>query len=128
MRGASVVAATHSSDFLMGCIAAQQSVNIVRLGFRDGNATARALPARDLQRIARDPLLRSTRVLIALFHQSGIVCDGESDRAFYDEINERLRIEAENSDSPRIHAKDCLFLHAHSKQSVPRLLGTLRRM
>jgi hypothetical protein len=43
-------AATHSPYFLMGCVEAQQGVNIVRLGYRGGVGTARSLPAADLER------------------------------------------------------------------------------
>lgn len=131
-RGASVVAATHSPYFLMGCIEAQQGVNIVRIGYRDGVPTARALPAEELRKMMNDPLLRSTGVLSALFHPAAVVCEGGSDRAFYEEINERLRKKesdaADDAGSQLEYIDGCLFIDAHSKQSVPKLLGALRRM
>jgi hypothetical protein len=130
-RGASVIAATHSPFFLMGCVEAQQELNIVRLGWRGDVATARALPAAELRKMMNDPLLRSTGVLSALFHQSAVVCEGDSDQAFYGEINERLRRVASGvmeGKRDEAYAKDCLFVNAHGKHSVSPLLGALRRM
>lgn len=130
-RGASIIAATHSPYFLMGCVEAQRGVNIIRLGYREGVPTARALPATDLKKMMHDPLLRSTGVLSALFHESAIVCEGDSDQAFYDEINERLRRAANNegaTDRNASYARHCLFINAHGKGSVSTLLGALRQM
>lgn len=122
-RGASVFAATHSPFFLMGCIEAGHDTNVVRLGFNSGVPTARMLPADRLGEMMNDPLLRSTGVLNALFHHAAIVCEGDSDRAFYEEINERLRIAGDSG-----YARDCCFIHVYGKWNVPKLLGALRSM
>lgn len=133
-RGASVISATHSPFFLMGCIEAQQKVNIVRLGYLGGIPTARALPSEELQTMMNDPLLRSSGILNALFHRSAVVCEGDSDQSFYDEINERLRRETEKAGGNEVQtqedgfARDCLFMNAHGKHSVAPLVGALRRM
>jgi hypothetical protein len=133
-RGASIIAATHSADFLMGCVEAGHGVDIIRLGYDNQIATARTLPASDLMSMMRDPLLRSTGVLSALFHRAAVVCEGDSDGAFYSEINERLRLQAEKespdgraSTKTSSWARDVVFINAHSKQSVPRLMGALRK-
>ncbi|HYO68341.1 MAG TPA: AAA family ATPase [Archangium sp.] len=120
-RGAHILAATHSADFLRGCIQAAPDVNIVRLTYRGGVPTARLLPVEELQRMMQDPLLRSTGTLSALFHEGAVVCEGDSDRAFYQEINERLIASSEGADG-------CLFMNAHSKQAIRRVVGLLRRM
>lgn len=125
-RGACVFAATHSPDFLMGCIDAGVGVNIIRLSYRNGRATAHLLPREDLQEMMLDPLLRSTGMLGALFHQAAVVVEGDSDRAFYGEINERLRVH-EPEQHPRI-MRDCVFLNAQGKQNVSRIFGALRRL
>jgi hypothetical protein len=59
----------------MGCIQSGKRVNIVRLTWRSGVASARLLSADKLQTMMRDPLLRSTGVLGALFHEGAIVCE-----------------------------------------------------
>jgi predicted ATPase len=55
-----VFVSTHSPDFVMGCIQSGAPVNIIRLTYRGGNATARSLPSEELLLLMRNPLLRST--------------------------------------------------------------------
>lgn len=69
-----------------------------------------------------DPLLRSTNVLNALFHSGAIVCEGDSDRCFYQEINHRLL----NADSMGV--RDSIFLNAQNKQTIRRIIEPLRQM
>jgi ABC-type uncharacterized transport system YnjBCD ATPase subunit len=59
-REASLMVATHSADFLIGCIETADDASVVRLTFEGGSATARALNATDLRTLFRDPLLRSS--------------------------------------------------------------------
>ena len=121
-RNGNVVASTHDSNFLMGCVQAGKPVNVIRLTYRHGVATARLLEAERLRKMMRDPLLRSTRVMNALFHQGALVCEADPDRAFYQEINDRLL--AEN----HVAAADCIFLNAQNKQTIRRIIRPLRDM
>jgi len=121
-RQGNVLASTHSPDFLMGCIQAGAGVNIVRLTYDDGFATARLLAADSLNIIMRDPLMRSTGILAALFHKGAVVCEADSDRAFYQEINERLLHFKEDG------FKDSIFLNAQNKQTVYKIASPLRKM
>lgn len=119
---ACVVAATHDSDFLMGAIQASNGVNVVRLTYRGGVATARHLPAQTLSDLMRDPLLRSAGVIRSLFHAAVVVCEADADRAFYEEINERL-ISSGNDG-----VVDGLFMNVQNKQTVRRVVRPLREM
>jgi len=119
-RQATLIVATHSSEFLMGCLTKAQ-VSVVRLTYQDGIATARNLAGETLRELMRDPLLRSSKVLDALFRQSVVVTEADSDRAFYDEINRRL-LESSRG------MKDVLFLNAQNKQTEHRIIGPLRRI
>jgi energy-coupling factor transporter ATP-binding protein EcfA2 len=121
-RRVTLFAATHSADFLMGCLQAGSSINVVRLTYRGGNATTRLLQPETLLRFMRDPLLRSTNVLDALFHESAVVTEADTDRALYQEINERLL------SSEREGIDNCLFLNARNKQTVPQVAGPLREI
>ena len=85
-----VFVSTHSPDFVMGCIQSGVSVNIVRLTYQQKVPTARCLDNQDLLPLMRNPLLRSTNVLRGIFYEFVVVTEGDSDRAFYQEINERL--------------------------------------
>jgi len=121
-RDANVLASTHSPDFLMGCVQSGKQVNIVRLTYRQGVPSATHLPAEKLQFLMRDPLLRSTGILGALFHEGAIVCEADADRVFYQEVNERLLA------SRRGGADGCVFLNAQNKQTIRRIIRPLREM
>lgn len=126
-RGAHVFAATHSSEFLMGCTEGSSSVEIVRLTYTAGVATARHLPSDDVQGLMKEPLTRSANVMAALFHEGAIVTESDNDRAFYQEVNHRLL--AQNANAPRRDgAAAALFLNAQNKQTVHRIIEPLRRL
>jgi hypothetical protein len=118
-----VFASTHSPMFLMGCIQSGAPINIVRLTYRGGVPTARVLPSADILELMRNPLLRSTGVLNGLFFEFVVVTEADSDRAFYEEINERLlRLK------PEWGIPNCLFLNTHGKHSVHTILKPLRKL
>ncbi len=119
---ASAFIATHSSNFLMGCISGSPQVNIVRLTYKGGNATARLLTHEKLQDVIKSPLMRSTGVLSALFHEGAVVCEGDSDRALYEEVNSRIAAISQKQSA------EAIFINAHTKQSTAKIAGPLRRM
>lgn len=119
---ACVIASTHDADFVMGAVQSGVGVNVVRLTYRGGVATARHLPAGDLTALMRDPLLRSAGVIRSLFHAAVVVCEADSDRAFYEEINDRVNAAAPDGVS------DALFLNVQNKQTVRRVIRPLRAM
>lgn len=114
---------THSSDFLMGCIQSGTPINIVRLTYRNGVATARLLSSDSVLRMMRNPLLRSTGVLAGLFYEFVAVAESDADRAFYQEINERLVRFGANEGVP-----NCLFLNAQNKQTIYQIVRPLREL
>ncbi len=114
---------THSSNFVMGCIQSGAPVNIIRLTYRDGKATARILPNADILRLMRNPLLRSTGVLEGLFYEFVIVTESDADRAFYQEINDRLL-----RFMPEKGIPNCLFINAQNKQTIQTIIKPLREL
>src|SRR5207247_11230495 len=100
-----VFASTHSPAFVMGCIQSGAPINIVRLTYRSGVATARVLPSSEILELMRHPLLRSTGVLSGLFYEFVVVTESDADRAFYQEVNERLLSFKPDSGIP-----NCLFI------------------
>jgi len=118
-----VFASTHSPQFVMGCIQSGAPVNIVRLTYRGGVATARILPSDEILELMRHPLLRSTGVLSGLFYEFVVVTESDADRAFYQEINERLL-----QFKPEFGIPNCLFLNAQNKQTVHTLIRPLRKL
>ncbi|WP_340161652.1 AAA family ATPase [uncultured Hoeflea sp.] len=118
-----IFVSTHSSNFVMGCIQSGVPVNIIRLTYNNRTATARILPNDDIMKLMRDPLLRSTGVLEALFYKNVVVSEGDTDRAFYQEINERLL-----QFKPAWGISNCLFLNAQNKQTIGRIIKPLREL
>ncbi|RYF38084.1 MAG: ATP-binding protein, partial [Cytophagaceae bacterium] len=114
--------ATHSSAFLLGSVLSGASVDVVRLTYRSGNATARHLSAERLKQLMIDPLFRSAGAVSALFYESAVITEGDSDRAFYDEINNRLQ---SHGDRGLGHNT---FLNAHNKQTAVNLVVPLRQV
>jgi hypothetical protein len=115
--------ATHSASFLMGCIQSGAQMNIVRLTYDNAVATARLLSKEKLTPLMRNPLLRSAGVLNALFYSVVVVTEADADRAFYQEINERLLF----AKDPR-GIEGCLFLNAQNKQTVWDIIKPLREL
>ncbi|WP_028892732.1 ATP-dependent endonuclease [Tenacibaculum sp. 47A_GOM-205m] len=114
---------THSSNFLMGCIQSGASINIVRLTYSNDVGTARLLDKEKISTLMKDPLLRSTGVLNALFYKHVIVTEGDSDRAFYQEVNERL-LEFDSDKG----VDNCLFINAVGKDTIWKIVKPLREM
>lgn len=118
-----VFVSTHSPTFVMGCIQSGAPVNIVRLTYRGGVATSRILPSPDILELMRHPLLRSTGVLGGLFYEFVVVTESDADRAFYQEINERLL-----QFRPEWGIPNCLFINAQNKQTIQTILRPLRQL
>ena len=86
-------------------------------------ATARILPSVEILELMRHPLLRSTGLLSGLFYEFVVVTESDADRAFYQEVNERLL-----QFKPEWGIPNCLFLNAQNKQTVQTLLKPLRKL
>ncbi|WP_454713617.1 ATP-dependent nuclease [Caulobacter segnis] len=118
-RGGALLASTHSSDFLMGCVTAARSVRVVRLEYRDGKSRGKMVDPSRLEEILKRPLLRSANVVSALFHDGIVVTESDNDRVFYQEIYQRLT--AGDDSAPSI-----LFVNAQNKQTAKDIIGPLR--
>jgi predicted ATPase len=113
---------THSSHFLMGCMSVGAEVDIIRLTYKGGRATARRLASNELRKMMNDPLLRSIGVMNALFFDSAVVVEADSDRAFYEEINSRINLYSTGG------AKHSVFLNAHNKTEAAHIARVLRNV
>ena len=118
-----IFVSTHSPNFVMGCIQSGAPVNIVRLTYRGGIPTARILSNKDILRLMRNPLLRSTGVISGLFYEFVVVTESDADRAFYQEINDRLL-----RYQPELGIANCLFINAQNKQTVKTIIKPLREL
>lgn len=121
-RSGNLLVSTHSASFVMGCIQSGVDINIVRLTHRNGSSTARLLPPAEVRDMMRNPVMKSAGVLSALFHDGVVVTEDDTDRVFYQEINERL------ISSGRSNAKGSLFLNANGKSSLRKIVAPLRKL
>lgn len=118
-----VFVSTHSANYLMGSIQSGVPLNIVRLTYSNNVPTARLLESEKISKLMRHPLLHSVGTLNGLFYEYVVVTESDSDRAFYQEINERLLLFAPEKGIP-----NCLFLNAQNKQTVHEIMKPLREM
>jgi len=118
-----VFVSTHSSNFLMGVVQSGARVNIVRLTYDGKVATARTLSADNLNEMMNDPFLRSANVMSGVFYNHVVVTEADADRAFYQEINDRLKEEDVDKGCP-----NTLFLNANGKDTIHRIVAPLRRL
>lgn len=123
-RSGNLFVATHSPFFIMGCLQAGKKINIVRLTYDEATSpTARLLSPEKIIDLFKNPLLRSTGVIQALFYSAVVVGESDADRAFYNEINERLLAQPSVEELP-----SALFLNAQNKQTVWDVMRPLREM
>src|SRR5688572_23222321 len=57
----------------------------------------------------------------ALFHAGAVVCEADSERCFYQEINNRLSADGRG-------IRDSVFLNVQNKQTIKRVVEPLRKM
>jgi predicted ATPase len=119
-RGGALFAATHSPDFLMGCVQASKNIRIVRLEHSDGKSRGRMVDPTELEALFKNPLMRSANAISGLFYDGVVVTESDNDRAFYGEIYHRLSAHADNLPS-------VLFVNAQNKQTIKDIIGPLRR-
>lgn len=115
--------ATHSPQFIKGCLSSHPESNtIIRLDYLNKVSTSHALTSKDTLSMIQNPLLSSLGVAEALFHSRVVIVEGDSDRAFYSEINNRLLREDKGG------IPNCLFINAQNKQTIANIVSLLRSM
>jgi AAA domain, putative AbiEii toxin, Type IV TA system len=119
-RGGSLIASTHSPDFLMGCVQATKDVRVVRLEFTEGKSRGRMVDPAQLETMFKSPLMRSANAIGGLFYDGVVVTESDNDRAFYAEIYHRLS--TVSGDLPSIQ-----FINAQNKQTIKDIIGPLRK-
>lgn len=119
-EGLTMFAATHSADFLMGCMQATKDVRVVRLDYRRGQSSGVLVDPSEMNMRFRRPLLRSSNLISGLFHDGIVVTESDNDRVFYAEVYHRIVEESENM--PAV-----LFVNAQNKQTMKTLVEPMRK-
>jgi ABC-type cobalamin/Fe3+-siderophores transport system ATPase subunit len=118
-EGGTLMASTHSPDFLIGCLQASPNVRVVRLEYSNEKSKGRIVDSAILTTLFKTPLMRSANVISALFHDGVVVTESDNDRAFYSEIYYRLAEQEKGYPS-------LLFVNAQNKQTIRDIIGPLR--
>lgn len=119
-NGGQLIAATHSPDFLLGCVESGWPVTVMRMSYADRPAQPRLVDSQQLLRFLNHPLFRSANVVSGLFHDGVVVTESDNDRAFYSKVYSRVR--QREPGLPNI-----LFLNAQNQQTAREIFGPLRR-
>lgn len=120
-RNATMLVSTHSSAFLLGAMDSRADVTLIRLTYDGKAATTRILESDQVSHLAKSPMLKAAKVLDALFSRAAVVVEGDTDRVFYEAVNERMNDDGRGVDQ-------CLFINAQNKQTLYKIVGPLRKM
>ena len=114
--------ATHSIDILDGLIeGGADKVRIVRIR-RDGNINhVKELSKKQTRAVARDTLIRFSRVFDGIFFEHVIVCESDADCMFYQSMLSLPSISGERR-------PDVLFVHSSGKHRMAKLADTLKAL
>jgi hypothetical protein len=131
---AQLIIATHSEELVKALLdVAQSRIRVLRLR-RQGtiDATGKTvetnrvaqLDSQQLSELWKDPLLRTSDVISALFHDVAIIVEGEVDARFYRALLDAM-IASEGTAS-QWRVPDVRFYYGAGKGSIPKLVRQLR--
>jgi hypothetical protein len=108
-----IIVATHSANFLAGILTSTAPVDIFRLN-RTNDTTAFAhISTETTKKLSQDPVLSSQRVLESVFSSGVVICEADADRAVYQSV------------AAADEGHDVLVVHAHNKQTIPKVASIL---
>ena len=116
-----VFCSVHSPSFILGLVQSGANINIIRLSFDKNVGSVNFIPSNEMRDIMVNPIYRSANLVNAIFHKSVVVVEGDSDRAFYNEINERMI-------SVGRGISDTLFVNTNGKDQIHEFVGVLRKL
>lgn len=111
--------ATHSDEVVRGLLDnANDRVIVVRLDRTKNITKPKLLKAAQVATLWTDPLLRTSDVLSALFHELAVICEGESDVRFF-----RALVDANLSEE---RLPDLRFYQVSGKDKIVSIVSALR--
>jgi hypothetical protein len=114
-----IIVATHSDAFVRALLdATEERITLARI-VREGDVNKiTVLDQKQLGMMWADPLIRTSDILSALFHDAAILCEGDSDARFFGMLMEATR--QGNRDI------DARFFHLGGKDKIPVVARALR--
>jgi hypothetical protein len=115
-----IIVATHSDEFIRGLLdASGNRVTVARIVRKKDDATVvSVLDSTQITNLWIDPLLRTSDVLSALFHEAAIICEGESDARFFRALTDAITVERRRP--------DVRFYHFGGKDKVTSIAKALK--
>jgi hypothetical protein len=102
--GCQVLVATHNDAFVRALLdASGDRVLLARIVRAGAVNRVTVLDQEQLNEMWSDPLLRTSDVLSALFHDAAILCEGDSDARFYGALMDATRGESRDADVRIFH-------------------------
>lgn len=87
--GKQVICATHSADFLRGVLFARRDITVILVSRGRKGQLVTVLSPEELQAVARDPVLSSSRVLDGIFYRQVVVTGSDGDAVLYGALSAR---------------------------------------
>lgn len=116
-----LIIATHSEDFLLGLLDAENdNVTIIRINRINNINKMSILTNNEIKKLWNTPLLRYSNILSGLFHEKVVVCESDYDCLFYQALIDAV-FENENEISP-----DILFTHSGGKNRTKDVVNALK--
>ncbi|MAF09402.1 hypothetical protein CMK11_03035 [Candidatus Poribacteria bacterium] len=112
---AQIIMATHNVHFLGGLLGGSSDVDIFRLDRLEDRTSFRLVTSRATHDLTQSPLLSSQPIMEGVFHDGVVVCEGDTDRSFYQAVAMRERA-----------VSDVLFVHAQSKHGLHKAASLMR--
>ena len=102
---------THNSNFLSGVLDGDKAVDIFRFARKNENTKITKMANDKIKKLTHEPLLSSQPIKEALFHDLVILCEGDTDRIFYQTVYNKI-----NEDN------QLLFIHSLGKQNMKKIV------
>lgn len=116
--------ATHSADILRGILDAESpNVRVLRIRRSEDENFIKLLDNSRINSLWKDPLLRYSNIFDALFHESVVICESDSDCRFFAAI-----LDSMVSKQKDIRRPDLMFTHCGGKDRIPVVVRALRQV
>ncbi|MBX9720913.1 MAG: AAA family ATPase [Candidatus Obscuribacterales bacterium] len=123
-RNGQMIVATHSADFIAGCIEVADEMAMVRLTHSKitSRSTTTIVSKPELEPFITNRVIRNTDALNGIFHSCVVVVEGALDKIAYSEFNRSLQ-----TNRPSKHISDAHFVSAGSCAQVLNVTESVRR-
>jgi predicted ATPase len=117
--GTQVWIATHSDEIVRGLLDnSNDRIVVVRLDRDNEASSARVLQSDKVRALWTDPLLRTSDVLSALFHEVAVLCEGGTDVLFFRALNDAVK--------SQVRMPDFRLYHVGGKDKIASIATSLR--